>query len=598
MHMVGCPTRRLLIAMAAAALLTSSLTAWASTPIADADALPPAAVAPTFTDVPADHPFADAIDWAATNTITNGFPDGTYRPTAPVTRQALAAFLTRYDNAETTLPACTTQPFPDVPTTSPFCAHITWLADHDIASGYADGGYHPTAPVSRQAAAAMLYHLIVIGGIDQPACNAKPFTDVAQTHPFCGTIAWLADRNITNGTNGNYQPLDPVSRQALAAFLHAFDPGCTTTKGCPRPTVPYDATGDRRAERPWLGAGGIVRQDIAIDPGWPVAAHGAAYGDWDGDGRIESAAEPVDGVWRFGGLAPDVTLPPPPCTTAEPGPKLLVVAGDYDGDRTTDPAWYCEATGTWLLEDGTTRTFGTPSPVSPEWLPVDDPSAGLWFDVAAPADYDGDGTAELGIYRPTDGTWWSLEAFEPGAVPVSVAVPEPAVDPELPEPPGGYTTGMPVGLPVPADWDGDGDDEPAIFTAETSVPVWEWWDVDPQWTMLPFPRWHTAADRLGPLLGWLDAQEPFTSPLQFAGPADIDGDRKTDGAMWQSHVSGADCDTASCTTSLFITKAPWSFEGSLGGGVTQSHLEDTLIRTRLLEAACTTSGGCPPPAVP
>jgi hypothetical protein len=49
----------------------------------------------------------------------------------------------------------------DVPTDSPFHDDIDWLTDNGIAEGFADGGYHPTAPVSRQAMAAFMHRLYI-----------------------------------------------------------------------------------------------------------------------------------------------------------------------------------------------------------------------------------------------------------------------------------------------------------------------------------------------------------------------------------------------------------------------------------------------------
>jgi hypothetical protein len=49
----------------------------------------------TFTDVSSTHPFVDEIEEVATAGVAQGFPDGTYRPSQPVTRQAMAAFLSR-----------------------------------------------------------------------------------------------------------------------------------------------------------------------------------------------------------------------------------------------------------------------------------------------------------------------------------------------------------------------------------------------------------------------------------------------------------------------------------------------------------------------
>lgn len=48
-----------------------------------------------FSDVPTSHPFHNDISAIAGAGITTGFSDGTYRPSEPVTRQAMAAFLRR-----------------------------------------------------------------------------------------------------------------------------------------------------------------------------------------------------------------------------------------------------------------------------------------------------------------------------------------------------------------------------------------------------------------------------------------------------------------------------------------------------------------------
>ncbi|MCC5952438.1 MAG: S-layer homology domain-containing protein [Acidimicrobiia bacterium] len=52
----------------------------------------------TFSDVPDTNPFFDEIEWMADTGISTGFPDGTYRPAEPVSRQAMSAFMQRlYD---------------------------------------------------------------------------------------------------------------------------------------------------------------------------------------------------------------------------------------------------------------------------------------------------------------------------------------------------------------------------------------------------------------------------------------------------------------------------------------------------------------------
>jgi hypothetical protein len=52
-----------------------------------------------------------------------------------------------------------THDFPDVPASNPFHDDISWLADAGVTEGFPDGGFHPTDPVSRQSMAAFLRRL-------------------------------------------------------------------------------------------------------------------------------------------------------------------------------------------------------------------------------------------------------------------------------------------------------------------------------------------------------------------------------------------------------------------------------------------------------
>ncbi|WP_026535850.1 S-layer homology domain-containing protein [Arthrobacter sp. H14] len=60
----------------------------------------PATVAPQtspFTDCPRGSKFYKEVTWLESTGITTGYDNGTYRPDEPVNRDAMAAFLHRYD---------------------------------------------------------------------------------------------------------------------------------------------------------------------------------------------------------------------------------------------------------------------------------------------------------------------------------------------------------------------------------------------------------------------------------------------------------------------------------------------------------------------
>ncbi len=172
-----------------------------------------------FSDVPSGHPFVTEIGWLVGEGITTGFPDGTFRPTVAVSRQAAAAFLYRLAGE----PEVTGQAgFADVPVGHPFHDEIAWLVGEGITTGFPDDTFRPTQPVTRQAAAAFLYRFD-----GEPAVSGQAgFADVPEGHPFESEIAWLVGEGITTGfPDDTFRPVNDVTRQAMAAFLYRYGGG-------------------------------------------------------------------------------------------------------------------------------------------------------------------------------------------------------------------------------------------------------------------------------------------------------------------------------------------------------------------------------------
>jgi hypothetical protein len=192
----------------------------------------PVAFTLDFPDVAPSSAFYGDVMWLVANGITTGYRDGGFHPGAPVTRQAMAAFLYRIAHGPASVTGCTTQTFWDVPTDSPFCGYISWLAGQGISTGYHDAGhalpgFHPGAAVTRQARSAFLYRMAE-GSAEPTGCTTQSFWDVGLAGSFCPYISWMADNGISTGyldagkTVRGFHPGAPVSRQAMAAFLHRF----------------------------------------------------------------------------------------------------------------------------------------------------------------------------------------------------------------------------------------------------------------------------------------------------------------------------------------------------------------------------------------
>ncbi|HEX6606049.1 MAG TPA: S-layer homology domain-containing protein, partial [Chloroflexia bacterium] len=118
-----------------------------ATPVASATPCPIA-----FTDVPPSQPFYAYIRCLACRGIVSGYSDNTFRPGNDVTRGQLAKFVSNAAGYADAIPA-TQQTFSDVPPADPFWLFIERAALHGVISGYSDGTFHPTANVTRGQAA-------------------------------------------------------------------------------------------------------------------------------------------------------------------------------------------------------------------------------------------------------------------------------------------------------------------------------------------------------------------------------------------------------------------------------------------------------------
>lgn len=190
-----------------------------------------AKVAPAtpFADVPPGMLFYDEMLWMATAGISTGWTEAngtkTYHPQQAVNRDAMAAFMYRLAGSPDFTPP-KKSPFTDVATGNPFYKEITWLNSRAISTGWdqANGTktYRPLQPVNRDAMAAFLYRFAQSPDFAAPAKPA--FADVATNNLFYKEISWLAASGISTGwSDGTYRPLAPVKRDAMAAFMKRFD---------------------------------------------------------------------------------------------------------------------------------------------------------------------------------------------------------------------------------------------------------------------------------------------------------------------------------------------------------------------------------------
>ncbi|ARD48609.1 S-layer homology domain-containing protein [Sporosarcina sp. P33] len=180
-----------------------------------------------FPDVPPAKHFAEAVNELAARNIIGGYPDGTFRPSASITRGQAAAIivkLTKLNTANVKDPK-----FKDVTTANGYYKAIAALADKGVINGYGDGRFGPNDSITRAQMAS-----IIIKAFELPLYRDPDygFKDVVYKNSHRDGIYSMYQLGLTTGTSpATFSPNAPITRGQAAKLLKAAEdvkPGIRT----------------------------------------------------------------------------------------------------------------------------------------------------------------------------------------------------------------------------------------------------------------------------------------------------------------------------------------------------------------------------------
>jgi len=163
-----------------------------------------------------------AIESLVANGITNGCGGELFCPAAPVTRGQMATFLARVLNAGSSEAGV----FTDLVPASFYVGFVNRLSELGVVAGYPDGTFRPEAPVSRAEMAALLVRatglevgVLEVAGMES-GIGSTSFTDVAPGAWFAPFVEALRAAGITTGCAiDRFCPDGDVTREQMALFL-------------------------------------------------------------------------------------------------------------------------------------------------------------------------------------------------------------------------------------------------------------------------------------------------------------------------------------------------------------------------------------------
>ena len=182
-----------------------------------------------YQDVTSAAWYYDAVRYVTDAGLMDGIGESLFDPTGTVRRATVVTTLYRMAGA----PAVTAaSPYTDVTAGQWYTNAVIWASENGVVTGYPDGTFDPTAPVTREQTALMLCRYARLTGRSTAAqADLSRFDDAAAVAGYAASaVRWAnADGLMTGRTEALLVPKGTTNRAEYAALLQRYSTAAVPT---------------------------------------------------------------------------------------------------------------------------------------------------------------------------------------------------------------------------------------------------------------------------------------------------------------------------------------------------------------------------------
>ena len=176
-----------------------------------------------FTDI-SNHWGQEAIMYVVEKGYFRGITQDSFGPEAKMTRGMMAVVLFNMSN-DRNIDANSAKYFTDVEVGQWYEQAVMWMTSKQISNGYPDGSFQPNKPMTRQEAALLIQKLMEMQGITLSKTDKLAFNDQSNIALWAkDAVAFVQETGIMSGrSDGRFDPTATLTRAEMAAILMNLD---------------------------------------------------------------------------------------------------------------------------------------------------------------------------------------------------------------------------------------------------------------------------------------------------------------------------------------------------------------------------------------